>query len=123
MQLIVLRLNGFKNPRAPLSSHFDWLLSGPASPMPHSHATSALIIDGSTDGESPKHTDQLSQALNQFWDTEAIGVVDKWVIPYHFTKLLHMTPSELNKIWCVGSPSSLMYPHLICLYGFQVIPY
>ena len=32
------------------------------------------------------------------------------VIPYHFTKLLHMTPSELNEIWCVGSPSSLMYP-------------
>ena len=60
-----------------LSSHFGWLLSGPASPMPHSHATSALIIDGSTDGESPEHTDQLSQALNQFWDTEAIGVVDQ----------------------------------------------
>ena len=33
-----------------------------------------------------------------------------WVIPYQFTKLLHMTPSELNEIWCVGSSSGLMYP-------------
>ena len=33
-----------------------------------------------------------------------------WVIPYQFTKLLHMTLSELNEIWCVGSSSGLMYP-------------
>ena len=32
------------------------------------------------------------------------------VIPYQFTKLLHMTPSELNEIWSVGSSSGLMYP-------------
>jgi len=32
-----------------------------------------------------------------------------WVIPYHFIKLLHMTPSELNKIWCVGSSSGCTY--------------
>ena len=37
------------------------------------------------------------------------------VIPYHFTKLLRMTPSELNKIWCVGSSSSLMYPKRVSL--------
>ena len=60
-----------------LSSHFGWLLSGPANPMPHSHITSALIIDGSTDEESSEHTDQLSQTINQFWDTKAIGVVDQ----------------------------------------------
>ena len=33
-----------------------------------------------------------------------------WVIPYQFTKLLHMTPSELIEIWCVGSSSGLIYP-------------
>ena len=32
------------------------------------------------------------------------------VIPYHFTKLLHITPSELNEIGCVGSTNCLMYP-------------
>ena len=69
-------IRGESGPGA-LSSHFGCLLSGPASPLPHSHATSVLIIDGSTDGESPEHTDQLSQVLNQFWDSEAIGVVDQ----------------------------------------------
>ena len=33
-----------------------------------------------------------------------------WVIPYQFTKVLHMTLSELDKIWCVGSLGSHMYP-------------
>ena len=28
-----------------------------------------------------------------------------WVIPYQFTKVLHMTPSELDEIWCVGGIS------------------
>ena len=42
-------------------------------------------------------------------------ILRRWVIPYHFTKLLHMTPSELNKKWCVGSPSSLMYPKRVSL--------
>ena len=54
-----------------LSSHFGWLLSGLTNSMPHSHTTSTLIIDGFTDGELPEHTNQLSQALYQFCDTEA----------------------------------------------------
>ena len=48
----VVIIRGESGPVA-LSSHFGWLLSGPANPMPHSHATSALIIDGSTDGNHP----------------------------------------------------------------------
>ena len=60
-----------------LSSHFGWLLSGPANPIPPEHIISTLIIDGCIDAELPEHTDQLSQALCQFWDTEAIGVVDQ----------------------------------------------
>ena len=46
---------------------------------------------------------------------EMIGLIDKWVISYHFTKLLHMTPLELNEIWCVGSSSGLIYPKGISL--------
>ena len=60
-----------------LSSHFGWLLSGPANPMPSEHTISTLIIDGCIDAELLEHTDQLSQALCRFWDTEAIGVVDQ----------------------------------------------
>ena len=33
-----------------------------------------------------------------------------WVIPYQFTKVLHMTLSELDEIRCVGSPGDHMYP-------------
>ena len=33
-----------------------------------------------------------------------------WVIPYQFTKVLRMIPSELDEIWCVGSPGGHMYP-------------
>ena len=47
-----------------------------------------------------------------------------WVIPYHFTKLLHMTPSELNGVWV--AQVVLCIPkefHVNCLYGFQEIPY
>ena len=33
-----------------------------------------------------------------------------WVIPYQFTKVLRMTPSELDEISCVDSPSGHMYP-------------
>ena len=32
------------------------------------------------------------------------------VIPYQFTKVLQMTPSELDEIWCVGSPGGHMCP-------------
>ena len=32
------------------------------------------------------------------------------VIPYQFTKVLCVTPSELDEIWCVGSPGGHMYP-------------
>ena len=42
------------------------------------HTTSALIIDEYIDTELPEHDDQLSQDLCQFWDTEAIGVVDQY---------------------------------------------
>ena len=34
----------------------------------------------------------------------------KRVIPYQFTKVLQMTPSELDEIWCVGSPGGHMCP-------------
>ncbi len=37
-----------------------------------------------------------------------------WVIPYQFTKVLHMTPSELDEIWCMGSPGGHM-----CLKGIS----
>ena len=33
-----------------------------------------------------------------------------WVIPYQFTKVLHMTHSELDKSWCVGSPGGRIFP-------------
>ena len=33
-----------------------------------------------------------------------------WLIPYQFTEVLRMTPSELDEIWCVGSPGGHMYP-------------
>ena len=33
-----------------------------------------------------------------------------WIIPYQFTEALHMTPSELDEIWCVGSPGGPMCP-------------
>ena len=33
-----------------------------------------------------------------------------WVIPYQFTKIMRITPLELDKIWCVGSPAGHMYP-------------
>ena len=32
------------------------------------------------------------------------------VIPYQFTKVLHMTPSELDEIQCVSSPGDHMCP-------------
>ena len=32
------------------------------------------------------------------------------VIPYQFTEVSRMTPSELDEIWCVGSPGGHMYP-------------
>ena len=35
------------------------------------------------------------------------------IIPYQLTKVLHMTPSELDEIWCVGSPGGHMYPKRI----------
>ena len=35
------------------------------------------------------------------------------VIPYQFTKVLRMTPSELDEIWCVGSLGGYMYPKAI----------
>ena len=38
-----------------------------------------------------------------------------WVIPYQFTELLHMTPSELDVIWRVSSPGGHMYPKGISL--------
>ena len=31
-----------------------------------------------------------------------------WVIPYQFTEVSHMTLSELDETWWVGSPSELM---------------
>ena len=37
------------------------------------------------------------------------------VIPYQFTEVLHMTPSELNEIWYVGSLGGHMYPKVILL--------
>ena len=40
------------------------------------------------------------------------------VIPYQFTKVLHIIPSELDKIRCVGSPGSHMYPKGNIWYGF-----
>ena len=33
-----------------------------------------------------------------------------WVIPYQFTEVSRMTPSELDEIWCVGNPGGHMYP-------------
>ena len=33
-----------------------------------------------------------------------------WVIPYQFTEVLHMTPSESDEIRCVGSPGGHMCP-------------
>ena len=60
-----------------LSSHFGWLLTGPANRIPPEHIILTLIIDGCIDAELPEHTNQLSKALYQFWDTEAIGVVDQ----------------------------------------------
>ena len=33
-----------------------------------------------------------------------------WVIPYQFTKVLHMTLSELDEIRCVGSPGGHKCP-------------
>ena len=38
-----------------------------------------------------------------------------WVIPYQFTEVLHMTPSELNEILYVGSLGGHMYPKGILL--------
>ena len=35
---------------------------------------------------------------------------DQGVIPYQFTKVLHMTPSELGEIWCKGSLGGHMFP-------------
>ena len=35
------------------------------------------------------------------------------VIPYQFTKVLHMTPSEFDEIRCVGSPGGHMCPKRI----------
>ena len=32
------------------------------------------------------------------------------VIPYQLTKVVHIIPSELDEIWCVGSPGSHMCP-------------
>ena len=37
-------------------------------------------------------------------------IYDIWVIPYQFTKVLHMTLSELDEIRCVGSPGGHMCP-------------
>ena len=42
--------------------------------------------------------------------TYTYAYVCMWVIPYQFTKVLHMTPSELDKNWCVSSPGGHMYP-------------
>ena len=36
------------------------------------------------------------------------GPIIKWVVPYQFTKVSHMTLSELDETWWVGSPSELM---------------
>ena len=70
-------VTGWREWPVALSSHFGWLLSGPANPVPSEHTISTLIIDGCIDAELLDHTDQLSQALCRFWDTEAIGVVDQ----------------------------------------------
>ena len=45
-----------------------------------------------------------------------------WVIPYQFTKVLHMTPSELDKILCVGGLSVHMYPKGILLKLLMWLP-
>ena len=48
------------------------------------------------------------------------------VIPYQFTEILHMTPSELDKIWYVSSPGGHMCHkgiHPNCLYGFSEMAY
>ena len=34
-----------------------------------------------------------------------------WVITYQFTKVLHMTSSELDEIWYVGSPGGHVCPN------------
>ena len=43
----------------------------------------------------------LSYPEDQIPNADKSNVI--WVIPYQFAKLLHMTPSELDGIRCVGS--------------------
>ena len=49
-----------------------------------------------------------------------------WVIPYQFTKVSHMTPSEVDEIWYVGAQVVIYVPmefHLHWLYDFPDMAY
>ena len=44
----------------------------------------------------------------QKYQNDTLGSIG--VIPYQFTNNLHMTPSELDESWYVGSPGGLIFP-------------
>ena len=57
-----------------------------------------------------------------YWK-ETMMLVWRRIIPYQFTEVLHMIPSELDEIWCMGNPGGHDVSHckglspslLVCL--------
>ena len=39
-----------------------------------------------------------------------VSILVLTIILHQFIQVLHMTPSEFDKNWCVGSPGGHMYP-------------